>query len=620
MRRCSLIRLVVGLSLVQLSLARPLVSAKTPLPASPGSAASRAEEVLYGRYVRVLASEKMGGRAPSTPGARRARTYLVAQLRRLGLKAAFGGNYSQPFTLSLGTKAQSQQLRAVRADKRIAELRAGRDFNAFGFSANRTFNGPAVFVGYAITDKSRKHDNFAGLARDALKGKVAVAFRYEPHDRTGQSRWASTAGRWSYSAGLAAKAALASRHGASALLIVNPPALSKAPLLTAETSSFRRQTLPVLHVSTAAFKRILTHVTLDADTVIARLWALAETGTKAVRDIPGLNLSGRVSLKSVRGTTYNVAAVLPGRGTLANEAVIVGAHWDHLGRRKRSAKSGGYYPGANDNASGTAGVLILAKRFTARAGGNSSRHRRAIVLAWFGGEERGLVGSAYMAGHLKEMGLEVSQVAAMVNMDMIGRLKDNRIGVWRVDSGKGWEQLVRSAAKDSGLTLALTSAGANPSDQESFYRRKIPVLCFSTGAYPDLHRRSDTADKIDSAGAIRILGVVDRLVESLAERTDRIAYTASRGGPGRRVLLGVRFDLDGSDGGGVRLDEIIEGMPAAKAGLRQGDVVTGWSDKALGGIENIRAELAKVKPGDTVRLTVLRGKEKLRISVKFPQR
>ncbi|MDP6543906.1 MAG: M28 family peptidase [Phycisphaerae bacterium] len=513
MRRCSLIRLVVGLSLVQLSFAQLLASAKAPLPAGPKSAVLRAEEAMYGRYVRVLASDKMGGRAPSTPGARHARTYLVAQLRKLGLKPAFGGNYHQPFTLSLGTKTQSQQLRAIRADKRIAELRGGRDFNALGFSASRTFSGPAVFVGYAITDKPRKYDNFAGLKKDALKGKVAVAFRYEPHDPTGKSRWTKKSGRWSNSAGLAAKTIAASRHGASALLIVNPPALSNMPLLTTRSSGFRRQSLPVLHVSTAGFKRILTHAKLDADAVIGRLQARANDGTECVRDIPGLNLSGQVNLKSVKGTTYNIAATLPGRGNLADQAIIVGAHWDHLGRR---TKSRGYFPGANDNASGTSGILILAKRFTARAKTNTSQHRRRVVLALFGAEERGLLGSSYMAGHLKELGLKLSQVTAMVNMDLIGRLKNNRVGVWRVGSGNDWEQLVRSAAEGSGVALAVSRAGKNPSDHESFYRRKIPAICFSTGGYPDLHRQSDTADKIDSAGAIRILGIVDRLVETLA--------------------------------------------------------------------------------------------------------
>jgi len=624
MRRRSLIRFAVSLFLVSLCLSLPLAAEQAPVAVGSSSAASRAEAKLYGRYVDLLASEEMGGRGPGTPGARKARAYLVGRLRAAGLKPGFGGDYCQVFVLTLGKKAQTQQLRAVGADKKALDLQAGRDFNALGFSASRIFSGKAVFVGYAITNKSRKYDNFAGLAKGALKGRVAVALRYEPQDDVGKSLWTTQAGQWSRSASLSAKTALASRYGASALLIVSPPAHAKEPLLTAEATGRGRGGLPILHVSTDAMKRILASAGLDADKEIDRLAALADTGGKILGEIPGLRVSGRVVLKPVRGKTYNVAAALPGRGNLAGEVVIVGAHWDHLGRRGEASGSGGYFPGANDNASGTAGVLMLAKRFAARARTgikkNLPAHRRKIVFAFFGAEERGLIGSAYMARHFNEMHLKTSQVAAMVNMDMIGRLKDNRLSVWGVDSGEGWAQAVRSAGKDSGLKLAMSGGGLGPSDHASFYRRKIPVVCFSTGMYPDLHRRTDTSDKIDSGGAIRILGVVDRLVRSLAERQERIPYAAPRGGSGRRVMLGVQLDPSRPKGGGVRLAAVMEDAPAGKAGLREGDVVTHWADKAVGGVADLRAALAKAKPGDTVRVTVRRGKETLQATVKFPAR
>jgi len=624
MRRCSLIRFAVGLSLIHLCLS-PLLVAEGKAPPAVGSysVVSRAEVALYGRQVGLLASEEMGGRAPGTPGARKARAYLVGRLRSAGLKPAFGGGYSQLFLLTLGMKARTQQLRAVGSGGKTLDFQAGRDFNALGFSASRTFAGQAVFVGYAITNKSRKYDNFAGLKKGGLKGKVAVAFRYEPQDDAGRSLWTTQAGRWSRSAGLLSKAATASRYGASALLIVNHPSHATSPLLTTETTGRRSRALPVLHVSTDAMRQFLACAALDADKEIGRLRALADAGGRTPSEIPGLRLSGRVALKPVRGKTYNIAATLPGRGNLAGEVVIVGAHWDHLGRKGRGAEpsgAGSYYPGANDNASGMAGILILARRFSARDRKDPPGHRRRIVFAFFGAEERGLIGSAYMAGHFREMGLKASQVVAMVNMDMIGRLKDNRLSVWGIDSGEGWERTVRSAARDSGLKLAMSGGGLGPSDHSSFYRRKIPVVCFSTGAYPDMHRRSDTSDKIDSAGAVRILGVVDRLVESLANRQGRIPYAAPRGKSGLRVFLGVQLAPGRPEGGGVRLAGVMEDAPAGKAGLREGDVVRRWGDKAIGGIEDLRTAQAKAKPGDTVRLTVRRGKESLQVSVKFPAR
>ncbi|MDP6635651.1 MAG: M28 family peptidase [Phycisphaerae bacterium] len=514
MRRCNLILSAVMLLTAQLFTAVTPVSARTRL----------SDKALYSRHVDFLASEPVGGRKPGTPGARKARAYIVSHLRQLGLKPAFQGDYCQQFPITIGIKAETQQLRAVGADKKLTNLQAARDFNALALSASRSFSGQAVFVGYAITNKARKYDNFADVTKNSLKGRVAVAMRYEPHDNTGQSRWTSQPLGWTRSASLAAKSARASWSGASALLIVNPPAHSKAPLLTTRARAYGARALPVLHVTTDAFKRMLTGASLDADKEFSRLHTLAQTNAKGVCEIPGLSVSGKVILKSLRGKTYNIAVKLPGRGVLAGEAIIVGAHWDHVGRLAKTAKSDdkqGYFPGADDNASGAAGILILAKRLAARARRNPSEHRRSIVLACFGAEELGLLGSAYMARNLRQLGLKDSQVIAMVNMDMIGRLRDNKLYAWGVE-GKSWKRIVRSSAKDSGLTLTVSGPGLGLSDHGSFHRRKIPVVCMNTGLHDDVHRTSDTSDKIDAAGAIRILNVVDRLLESLATQAEPI--------------------------------------------------------------------------------------------------
>lgn len=611
MRRKSLVRFVMGLCLVHLSLALSLAAAPEP------QAAAR-----YGRHVETLASDEFAGRSAGTSGAALARKYLVEQFRLAGLKPAFGEDYTQPFELTLGSEAKVQQLEATGPEGKAAALQAGRDFSAPGISASKVFSGKAVFVGYAVTNKSQKYDNFAGAARNALKGKVAVAFRYEPQNPAGQSKWNTQAGQWSRYAGLSSKAALAARYGASALLVVNPPAHAKGPLLTARTTGSRRGSLPVLHVATGAFKKLLARANLDADDELARLQKLADGTGKVLGEIPGLSLSGRVELKPVKGKTHNIAAALPGKGKLAGDVVIVGAHWDHIGaggRGGRPGGTGGYYPGANDNASGTAGVVTLAARFAARAKTAAAESRRTIVFACFGAEERGLLGSGYMAGHLQEMDLDVSRVAAMVNMDMIGRMTDDALKVWGVDSGKGWDAIVRKAGEGSKLKMALSGPGLGPSDHASFYRAKIPVVCFSTGMYPDMHRKSDTADKINSAGAVRILAVVDNLVQTLATRTDRIAYLAPKPRQsGRRVLLGVQ--IEPAPDGGVRLTSVQRGMPAATAGLRVGDILTHGQGKPIGGVTGLRAILAKAKPGNSAKFTVRRGKETLQVTVSFPRR
>ena len=509
MRRCNFIRFATVLLLIQSFPPATTLEAKEPV----------SDKALYMRHVNTLTSEEMGGRKPITPGAKKARAYLTKTLRDIGLKPAFGNEYIQPVLMNVGTKADIQQLQSLGPDKKPVTLKGGDDFNALAISTNKAFSGQAVFVGYAITSRYEGYDDFAGITKNDLKGKVAVAFRYEPHDKKGRSLWADDGERWTQNASITAKAALASWSGASALVIVNPPACRDAPLLKIKPAAFnlffQSRLLPVMHVSTAAFKRMLAGASLDADKEITRLTALTKSGKGSVSKIPGMKLSGKVSLKTLRDKTYNIAARIPGRGDLANEAIIVGAHWDHLGRIKGTKSR---FPGADDNASGVAGVLILARRLAANAAKSTAKHRRTIILTLFGAEELALLGSAHMAANLKELGLKKdSQVAAMVNMDMIGRLRANRVYAWGVKLGGDWERLVRASGKNAKLTLDVTGMGFGPSDHASFNRRKIPVVSFTTGIHPDMHRTSDTPDKINSDGAVRILNIVERLIESLIQ-------------------------------------------------------------------------------------------------------
>jgi aminopeptidase YwaD len=502
----------VGLLLGQLA---PLVQ---PAHAKPRPS----EEALYMKYISMLVSEKFAGRETGTPEARKARDYLTEQLRQTGLKGAFRGKYQQPFKVAIGTEPDIQKLSVIQAKKTTAELQPGRDINALALSASGSFSGQAVFVGYAISSTAHKYDNFAKLPTGSLKGKIAIAMRYEPHDKTGQSNWTDRPKGWTYAASLSSKISLAAQHGVSGLLIVNPQAYTNAPPPHSNGSIQKLKVIPVMHVSIDAFKRLLNGASLNADKEMARLQTLAHTDAKPAAEIPGLKLSGKITHKARWANTCNIAVMLPGRGKLAGETIIVGAHWDHVGRM--GATQGPYCPGADDNASGSAGLLILAKRLADRAAKDTSKHRRTIALAWFGAEELGLIGSKHLAANLKDLGPKMFRIAAMINMDMIGRLKDNKASVWGVDRENEWEKLVRSSAKNSKIKLRLYGMGFGLSDHASFQRLKIPLANFTTGIHPDVHRISDTADKINSAGAISMLNIVDRLIETLAILPGPIPY------------------------------------------------------------------------------------------------
>jgi membrane-associated protease RseP (regulator of RpoE activity) len=198
-------------------------------------------------------------------------------------------------------------------------------------------------------------------------------------------------------------------------------------------------------------------------------------------------------------------------------------------------------------------------------------------------------------------------------MDMIGRLRGDRLHVWGVESGDRLEAIVQEAAEGRGLRLLTSGPGFGPSDQSSFYRARIPVLCFNTGVHGDLHAPSDTADKINAEGAVRVLGLVEAVVDALRSGEARVAYAPPK--PGRRAFLGIQPDLDADDVAGCRLAEVVPGGPSAKAGLRAGDVVVAWEGKEIAGPQDLIVYLRHSQPGDQVALKVRRDGKTLDVTI-----
>jgi len=601
--------------------------AKTAATRPAASAARRQTEAQrYQAIVAKLASPEMEGRGPGTKGTERAREYLAGHLRGVGLKPAFGGSFTQLFPVPVGAKVEQQALSIAAspgAGVAAEELAAGADFQAMGFSGNGAFAGEAVFAGYSVVDGRRKYDSYAGAAgRGALKGKVAVVLRYEPQDANGVSLWTRRRGSWTRSAALASKVAHAAGRGAAAVLVINPPAHDRGrPDPVRRTSYGRKARVPVLHVTRAAWRRILAAGGRDAKAAAKALRRAADAGTG--KPVPlGALLRGRVTLRQASATVHNVAGLLPGAGELAEQVLVVGAHYDHLGyglfgSRSRSREPR-IHPGADDNASGAAGVVTLARWFARRVGDPAEEapaNRRSILFVTFAGEELGLLGSRHLLAHVPDLGLRREQIVSMVNMDMIGRLRDGRLGVWGVDSGDRWRDIVREAAEGMDLTLQLSGSGFGASDHASFYRAKVPVLCLNTGMHADLHMPSDTADKINPAGAIRVLRLAEKVLLALWTEEQAVAYRPPRAGA-RGAFLGISFDGNWR-GEGCRIGSIVDGGPAAKAGLRDGDVILKWDGKDVADASALMVLVRHSQPGAGVKLTVRRGAKMLEVKVKL---
>jgi len=320
--------------------------------------------------------------------------------------------------------------------------------------------------------------------------------------------------------------------------------------------------------------------------------------------------------------TQNVSAILPGRdAALRNQYVIVGAHFDHLGTSTDGALDPddhvGVRRGADDNASGTAAVLELARLFAAHPA------RRSIIFANFTGEEEGLLGSEYFAEHLP---VPVDSIDAMFNFDMVGRLKNDRLIVYGVATAKEFPPLLDSVNRGAKFKLAAQGDGFGPSDQSSFYAKNIPVLHFFTDLHEDYHRASDTPDKINGAGEARVVAFAAQVLRDVADRPERLTYVrvaapaTAAAREGGDVYLGSIPDMAGSDTPGLRLTGVRAGSPAEIGGMKAGDVIVEFGGKSVKDLYEYSDALYSHKPGDQVRVVVLRDGQRVTLTVTLGKR
>jgi hypothetical protein len=369
--------------------------------------------------------------------------------------------------------------------------------------------------------------------------------------------------------------------------------------------------LPSLEATATTVKLVSGSLTRAAADVLLAPAGKSLAGlasARSARPLPtGVQVRLRVRLDREERRTANVIGILPGTDPArASEVVVLGAHYDHLGRA-----GGVVHPGADDNASGAAVVLGMARALAA-AGGTA----RTLVVVFFSGEEIGLLGSAH---YVKHPPLPIELTAAMLNFDMVGRMRNDRLNVGGVESGGGLRALVERAKRGDRLDLVLGDSPYGPSDHSSFYAAGVPVLFFHTGGHDDYHAPGDTADKINAAGMAEVARLGLRIAERLGGE-GRPAYVAlarpagaSRSGSGRGGDSGGAFlgvSVDGrSESDGVRLGSVVAGSGAERAGLRGGDVIVRMGDQGLSRFEDLRRALANRRPGDAVALIYLRDGE-----------
>jgi Peptidase family M28/PDZ domain len=524
--------------------------------------------------VNALTAPDMEGRRSGTAGGDRAARQIAEWLAAAGLKPGGApGSFLDTFVIETSSRpgpASSLELSGPSPRK----LETGRDWIPHGGSLAGEVAGEVVFVGYGADLPDRGYDDYATVD---VRGRIALALDGVPA-HLADARVSRLD-----------KLIAARRRGAGALLLVSD-----------ELVPLGRTAVRVSLVSGALTREAADAMLTAAGRTTAEASKALSTAQAPASFATGARVRIRVDLMSDEVRGANVVGILPGTDpSLAGEAVVIGAHYDHLGR-----VDGVVYPGADDNASGTAVALGLARAFAA-AGGTA----RTLVVALFGAEELGLIGSGHYVGRPP---VPLAQTVAMVNFDMVGRLR-GRLEVGGDDSGRGLRAIVSEASKREGITADLQASPYGPSDHSRFYNAGVPVLFFHTGGHPDYHRPTDTADKIDADGMARVAAVAARVIERLA--TDLRPVYAKVPQPARRsdaaspggAFFGISAPPRGADG--LRLASVMPGTAAAKAGLREGDVIVRFAGTSVEGFEDFRSMVRERRPGDTVSVLYLRDGE-----------
>lgn len=577
-----------------------------------------ADPQRYINDIKVLTENKMEGRGDGTKGLTRAEHFLQARYKSLGLEPAGSDGYLQPFTVTTGAKIKGKNEFHVQNGQARTDLKLNQDYVPLSFSDSGTASTQLVFAGYGISADEFGYDDYAGL--DA-KNKIVVVLRYEPATFTAKSGNQGL----THHAQLTTKAINARNHGAKALVLVNGKlGDGEEDLLTRFGSVNGPNNAGVL------FAQVKNDV--------AAGWF--QSAGKSLRDVQEqINTGGKpasfafpdalhaaltIDIQIQHATVNNVLAYLPGK---SEEYIILGAHYDHLGRGNfdslAPSQIGQIHPGADDNASGTAGLLELARLLAPLKG----QLQRGILFASFAGEELGLLGSeAWVARPTKPL----EKAVAMLNMDMIGRIKDDKVFIGGVGTGSTFGKVLEQAKDDSHLKFEFSQAGYASSDHTSFVAQKIPVLFFFSGLHGDYHKPSDTWEKINPEAAARLLNVVAATALAIEDAPERPAFqTVAEGNPhaggvpsgggGYGPYFGSIPDF-GQTENGVRFSDVKPGSPAAKAGFKAGDVLVQFGDKPIKNLYDFTDALRRSKVGDVVHVTVLRDGKEVSADVKLEQR
>ncbi len=583
------------------------------------------ERVSYD--VKFLASDDLGGRGVGTPGIEQAAQYIESEYKKIGLEPALsGGSYRQPFEVNIGRQlvADSFRLEFKGPQESTVTGELGKTAQPMMVGGSADLSGGLVFVGYGI--KSDEH-NYNEYANVDVKGKIVVAIRMEPQQTNEKSVFAGT--EPSDHARVSNKINAAKEAGAAGMILVNDGVAAdsdeKDELLT--TDGFGRSgDFPFVQLKRATFNEILkvTPVAKPGGGGFDNLADIEKFIDENLEPVScalaDWNVNYQSKFDTVVAKTDNVIGILRGEGPLAEEYVVIGGHYDHLGMGEvgsRTPQRREIHNGADDNATGTAAVLELARRYVRY----DKKPKRTMVFICFSGEERGLLGSAFYVNEEKPV-FDLEKTVAMINYDMIGWLRDNKLTIYGTGSGSSFDEIVEKNVEGTGLELNKVASPFAGSDHMPFVQKQVPVMFIHTGLTDVYHTPEDDYAALNMSGAVKVIDYSEKLIWDLTNRDERPVYQdAAGGGRARGAYLGVRFDF-ADTAAGLAVVSVTADSPGAKAGLQEGDVVVSIDGKKISERSELADLLRAHKEGDKVEVKLNRNGNEMAVQVELgaPQR
>jgi Zn-dependent M28 family amino/carboxypeptidase len=568
-------------------------------------------------HIDYLASDRLEGRGVGTRGIEEAAEYIAEQFARLGLAPA-GEENSYFQTLAMTLRRTLGDDSRLTLEGTVSAPVLGEDYIPLGFSSDGAFSGAVAFCGYGIDAPTKGYSDFAHFD---VEGKVALVLRGEPPS------WAEDDVP-THHAMLRNKVYNAKDRGAAAILLVNSTGHEgeSDSLIPFDSDSPDEYGIPAFQITRALANEQLVRAGLPG---LTELEERLNAGSFASTMLANITAAGQAVFSTQRAETHNVVGLLQAEGSLADEYIVIGAHYDHLGVRRpmsRRFEKGKLvaettepqiHNGADDNASGVSGLIEAARLLS-----QVPRPERSVLFVAFTAEESGLHGSKHFVDHSP---VPLEKIVGMLNMDMIGRMPEraNSVQVFGVDSAKEFRAILESRASGLGLAVAPSPDTGGRSDHAPFIRNGVPAMHFFTGQHPDYHQPSDDAEKINAADGVRVATLVAYAARDIAAGAARPTFQQVQTrapGDGQaptayRVVMGLSPGYGDDGKPGMAVEAVSPDGPAELGGIKAGDRIIRIGDKQVANIYDYMAALRNNKPDDVVTTIVLRDGIELTLTV-----